>query len=59
MKECNLNCYAQHEGYCCFNELCPHIDFDPNDCDAETNEDLVTRDEFESLYECNVLNQAK
>ena len=58
MKECNLDCDAQHEGYCIFNELYPGVDFDPEECTAKTNDDLVTQEEFESIYACKLKEKA-
>lgn len=55
MKKCNLNCELQHEGYCCFNDLYPDVDFNPEDCDAKTDDDLITQEEFE----CKLLIQEK
>lgn len=55
MKKCNLNCESQHEGYCCFNDLYPDVDFNPEDCDAKTDDDLITQEEFE----CKLLIREK
>jgi len=38
MKECNLNCALQHEGYC---------SWDMGECTAKTNDDLMTEEEYD------------
>lgn len=44
MKECNLHlCYMNQEGYCKFENF---------DCDAETDDDLITEEEFEKRFGC-------
>ena len=51
MKICNLDCEYQHEG-CCIGDLCIE-GFKPDDCKAETNDDLIsvlfTGDEINTL----------
>jgi len=47
MKKCNLGCEYQHEGYC-IADLCIK-DFNPNECQAKTNDDLMSIDELEEL----------
>jgi len=46
MRKCNLyNCIANHEGCCIFDD-----DFR---CDAETEDDLITEEEFEKEFGCS------
>jgi len=47
LKECNLDCEYQHEGYCIV-DLCIK-DFNTNDCKAKTNDDLLSYDELEEM----------
>jgi hypothetical protein len=43
MKKCNLsNCDAEHEGYCILNL---------KECNAKSDDDLITEDEFENQRE--------
>jgi len=39
MKECNLDCALQHEGYC---------SWDLKECKATKDSDLMTEEEYES-----------
>jgi len=42
MKECNLKrCGLNHEGHCKFEDF---------DCDAETDDDLITEEEYEKRF---------
>jgi hypothetical protein len=44
MKECHLDrCALNHEGYCKFEDF---------DCDAKTDADLITEEEFEKQFGC-------
>ena len=44
MKECKLDrCFLNHEGYCSLEDF---------DCDAETDDDLITEEEFEKRFGC-------
>jgi len=46
MKECNCNeCEGYQEGYCIMDILYPG--YNPNDCDAKSNADLMTEEEYE------------
>ena len=47
MKECNLDCEYQLEGYC-IADLCIE-GFNPDDCQAKSNDDLMSIDELEEL----------
>lgn len=42
MKECNLDCYCQHEGFCTLKEM---YNINPNVCKAKTDDDLREYDE--------------
>ena len=45
MKECNCNeCEGYQEGYCIMDILYPG--YNPNDCDAKSNADLMTEKEY-------------
>ena len=49
MKECNLECALQHEGYCTREDI---------DCTAKTDGDLMTEEEYEkTLKEKLLVNQ--
>ena len=46
MKECNCNeCEGYQEGFCIMDVYYPG--FDPNTCDAKSNADLMTEEEYE------------
>ena len=45
MKECNCTeCEGYHEGLCAMGIYYPG--FNPNDCSARSNADLMTKDEY-------------
>ena len=42
MKECNLECDLQHEGFCASKEY----GFNPESCKAKYDNDLMTEEEY-------------
>lgn len=47
MKLCNLDCEYVEEG-CCIVDLCVE-GFKPEDCNAKSNDDLLSYDELEEM----------
>ena len=44
-KKCNCDeCEGYHEGYCIMDII--YSGFNPDDCDAKSNSDLMTKDEY-------------
>jgi len=53
MKECKCNeCEGYEEGYCVIDVLYPG--FNPNNCNAKSNADLVTEEEYVESIELEV-----
>jgi hypothetical protein len=50
MKECNCDeCEGYQEGFCIMAVLYPG--YDPSKCDAKSNADLITEDEYNEMDE--------